>query len=367
MRLLSHIAPLIWILFTTHCSEKPTGEDLHFRDASDENRNSQPEASIENDAETGIYDQTKLDAKNGSDTSVENGSEWADRPERETPKQIETDASASYRDSASDAPIQAEIDANATSGPRLDSGIKTASDAGTQTSGEGFNNRQPVVPQISEQGGSGNVTTYGNVINPEPSRGGACNYGETEILNFAAIHVNLNSGDGLGQWNGGRICGQCAEVRVETANGPKMTTVRIVDKCPDAFCGIDLGGAPARATMGTSPGRYDGTWQFIPCPADPAVSDGPPALFVKEGSNPWWAIIQVRNPPAAVVSISWQSSSGSGTFTYATEAENFYTVPESVRNTAETVTLTITYDFGIQHTIGIVGQLLTVESAVYKI
>lgn len=262
---------------------------------------------------------------------------------------------------------QSEIDANKSGESGIDATLEPNGTDGSDASIEGFDNRTPVIPQVTEVGGIGNITTYGSITDPEPRKGGACNYGETQILNFAAIHLNLNPGDRMGQWNGGRVCGQCLEVQVETAEGIKSTVVRIVDKCPDDFCGVDLGGAPARDLMGMRPGRYDGAWQLIPCPTNQAVSDGPPALFVKEGSNQWWAIIQVRNPPAAVISISWRSRSGSGTFAYATEAENFFAVDESVRTTTETVSLTITYDFDIQHTIDIIGQKLTVEGAIYPI
>ena len=43
-------------------------------------------------------------------------------------------------------------------------------------------------------------------------------------------------------------------MRVVTSDGAVRTTaVRIVDKCPDDHCGIDLGGAPAAVIMGAAP------------------------------------------------------------------------------------------------------------------
>ncbi|HTU62329.1 MAG TPA: hypothetical protein VMF89_27910, partial [Polyangiales bacterium] len=58
----------------------------------------------------------------------------------------------------------------------------------------------------------------------------------------------------------------------------------------------------------------------------------------------WWALVHVRNPAQAVSAIDWQSSDGSssGTFAYATEAENFYSVPEAVHSHGM-VRLTIHY------------------------
>lgn len=76
----------------------------------------------------------------------------------------------------------------------------------------------------------------------------------------------------------------------------------------------------------------------------------------------------MRNPPAAVHSISWTSSaSASGEFAYATEAENFYTVPEEVRTLAETITLNIQFDFGFVRSIEIIGTDLTLENAQYDL
>jgi len=245
---------------------------------------------------------------------------------------------------------------------------RTDTDTNTDADTEPYDAQTPNDPVVDENGGTGNVTTYGSVTDPAPSRGGACNYGDTRIFDFAAINANVHAGDGLGQWNGGRICGQCAEVTVQTAEGDKSTVVRIVDKCPDEYCGIDLGGLPAQTLMGDRPGRYAGHWEFIPCSDHPNVSDGQPAIFVKEGSNPWWSAIQVRNPPAAVLSITWDTPSGlSGELAYATEAENYYSVPEELRTSKETVTLTFRFDFGIALTRGIVGSDLSVENSTHLI
>ncbi len=247
---------------------------------------------------------------------------------------------------------------SADTGSRPDAGMDTLPDDA----------QPPTDPVVDGNSATGNVTTYGSVSDPAPSQGGACNYGATDIYNFAAINVSISAGDERGQWDGGRICGQCARVVVSTREGEKSTVIRITDKCPDEYCGIDLGGLPAQTLMGTQPGRYDGAWELIPCDGADRVSDGPPSLFVKDGSNPWWALVQVRNPPAAVRSIAWSLPSGeSGTFAYATEAENFYTVPEVVRTTSETVSLTIACDFNITLTAALTGSSLAVADALYEI
>ena len=142
-----------------------------------------------------------------------------------------------------------------------------------------------------------------------------------------------------------KSAGQCAAVSVKTPDGWKETIVRVVDKCSAPQCGIALSGAAARDVMGDRPGRYEGRWRFVSCADHQEVSDGPPTLRVKEGSSTWWARLQIQNPTQAVTGIDWRSADGSrgeGSFAYATEAENFYSVPEALYSSG-TVRLTIHY------------------------
>lgn len=204
----------------------------------------------------------------------------------------------------------------------------------------------PSVPVLNDTGGFGDVTTYGSVADPAPSQGGACNYGATEILRFAALHVNRLPGDMQGQWQGGRLCGQCAEVRARTPEGWKTTVVRIMDKCPDENCGIDLGGLPARDLMGARPGRYSGEWRWVSCAGHEGVSDGPPSLFVKEGGNAYWSLVQVRNAEAGVLGVRLRLAfTGARIWTelsWAAEAENFFKVPPAILQDAREYEMEIT-------------------------
>ena len=56
---------------------------------------------------------------------------------------------------------------------------------------------------------------------------------------------------------------------------------------------IDLSNAAWDAVTGESPSRYDGSWEFIPCP-DSYLS-GNTKLFIKGGSTQWWFAIQPVN------------------------------------------------------------------------
>jgi hypothetical protein len=221
----------------------------------------------------------------------------------------------------------------------------------------------PSLPTVGPDGGQGNITMY----TTEASNGGACNYGATGVLYFAAVNVNVAPGDGHGQWQGGHICGQCVEVTALTTQGPQSVVVRIMDKCPDTYCGIDLGGAAPAAVMREDFGRYDGSWRFVSCAGHPEVSDGPTSLFVLSGANGYWSRVQVRNPPAAVQSIAWRDSQGaSGTFPYATDPEDTFEVPAAVlQSIAATITLSALFSDGTTEAVEVSPARLATGNASY--
>jgi hypothetical protein len=228
----------------------------------------------------------------------------------------------------------------------------------------------PTIPVYSDNGGTGDVTTYGSPADPENSQGGACNYGATKIKYYAAINVSQLPGDKQGQWQDGQICGRCASVRVRTTSGEeRMTVVRIVDKCPDDNCGIDLGGAPAAVIMQTQPGRYAGEWEWVECDSADGVSDGPPSLHIKTGSNQWWSLVQTRNGPGSVMEMrvrktgttEWQI------LKWATEAENFFKLPEELLQDSGEWDIEVKWSTGSSSTLTITGNKLSVEDAVYEL
>lgn len=226
----------------------------------------------------------------------------------------------------------------------------------------------PTIPAITATGGSGDVTVYGGIGYRESSSGGACNYGVTGIVHYAAIHVNLLPGDLRGQWNGGRVCGQCVRIRARTSTGWRSTHARIVDKCPDDHCGIDLGGAPATEIMGIQPGRYAGEWSFVSCEGLADVYDDSTSLWVKEGSNAWWSLVQVRNPPSAVDSMMVRPQGGAwSALAWATEAENFFKVPREILSMTDSVQVRVVYRMAPPDTVRLVPADLTRADSSYKL
>ena len=220
-------------------------------------------------------------------------------------------------------------------------------------------------PTLTEKGGKGSVTTYGSVTDKETSLGGACNYGQTNIQYYAAIHVNVSPGDDKGPWNGGAACGGCVRVKAKTPDGWKRVTVRITDRCPDANCGVDLGGAPAADIMGNRVGRYYGEWEFVSCEGVEGVWGDSTSLWVKEGASSFWSIVHVRNPKDMVNSITiYEANAGkSYELEMVVGTENFWTVPPEVLQTENRYRVVVKYRTGTDDEWIVKGSELAVGEA----
>ena len=220
-------------------------------------------------------------------------------------------------------------------------------------------------PELTENGGKGSVTTYGSITEKETSLGGACNYGQTNIQYYAAIHVNVSPGDNKGPWQGGAACGGCVRVKAKTPEGWKRVTVRITDRCPDANCGVDLGGAPAADIMGNIVGRYYGEWEFVSCEGVEGVWGDSTSLWVKDGANADWSIIQVRNPKDMVkaITILGIDTRDAYNLEMVVGTENFWTVPKNVLKTDNRYRVVVNYRTGEDDEWRIKGSDLAVPEA----
>lgn len=209
------------------------------------------------------------------------------------------------------------------------------------------------------------MTTYGSITAKETSLGGACNYGQTNIQYYAAIHVNVSPGDDKGPWNGGAACGGCVHVKAKTPDGWKEVTVRITDRCPDANCGVDLGGAPASDIMGINVGRYYGEWEFVSCEGVEGVWGDSTSIWVKEGASEFWSIIHVRNPKDMVKSITIYGVDTRDVheLEMVVGTENFWTVPQSVLQTDNRYRVVVKYRTGKDDEWKIKGSDLAVPEA----
>ncbi|NUP06594.1 MAG: hypothetical protein HOW73_11105 [Polyangiaceae bacterium] len=101
---------------------------------------------------------------------------------------------------------------------------------------------------------------------------------------------------------GSAACGTCAEV-----SGPNgSVTVRVVDQCPECPQGdIDLSPEAFEQIAALEAGRVPIQWRYVACDVD-----GPIVYHFKEGSNPWWVAIQIRNHRTPIQSVEAKDESG---------------------------------------------------------
>ena len=300
------------------------------------------------------------DSSSGADTSVPESSS-AQALSSFTP----VSSSAEVVSSSSEAPASSDTPESSSSETVPASSSETApassSDDGKCSDCDSFTAADP---ELTENGGKGSVTTYGSITAKETSLGGACNYGQTNIQYYAAIHVNVSPGDDKGPWDGGAACGGCVHVKARTPEGWKEVTVRITDRCPDANCGVDLGGAPAADIMGNRVGRYSGEWEFVSCEGVDGVWGDSTSLWVKEGASEFWSIIQVRNPKDMVKSITILGEGGeSRELEMVVGTENFWTVPQAVLQTDSCYRVVVKYRTGTDDEWKIKGSDLAVPEA----
>lgn len=100
-------------------------------------------------------------------------------------------------------------------------------------------------------------------------------------------------------------CGACLEV-----TGPKGTvTVRVVDQCPGCRHGdLDLSMTAFAKIAEISAGRVPISWHEVDCPVT-----GPIEYRFKEGSNPFYTAIQIRNARYPIESVEYRDDTGAWT------------------------------------------------------
>jgi expansin (peptidoglycan-binding protein) len=93
---------------------------------------------------------------------------------------------------------------------------------------------------------------------------------------------------------GSAACGACVHI-----DGPDGSVeVRVVDQCPECPQGdIDLSPEAFAMIAALEQGRVPIDWAYVPCPVE-----GPIVYHFKDGSNPWWTAVQIRNHRQAIAS-----------------------------------------------------------------
>ncbi len=101
---------------------------------------------------------------------------------------------------------------------------------------------------------------------------------------------------------GSAVCGAC--VRLTGPNG--TIDIRVVDQCPECPEGdIDLSPTAFSQIAALSAGRVPITWQYVSCEVQ-----GPVVYHFKDGSNPWWTAVQMRNHRNAIARFEFKRDDG---------------------------------------------------------
>ncbi len=121
-------------------------------------------------------------------------------------------------------------------------------------------------------------------------------------------------------WAGSEVCGACADVR-----GPRgRVQVRIVDLCPECVAGdLDLSPEAFARIAPLEHGRVRISWSLVPC-----ETEGPIAWRFKDGSNPWWVAVQVRNHRSPVARV--QADLGDGWLDLVRSEWNHFVAPDGL-------------------------------------
>lgn len=163
-----------------------------------------------------------------------------------------------------------------------------------------------------QQGDAADDFGSGEVGGGDPCNGADEQVGEATYYDFAdgsgncsfpATPDNLMVGAmNASDYADSAICGAC--VRIDGPQG--AVEVRIVDQCPECAPGdIDLSPEAFALIAPIEDGRVPISWSVIPC-----AVDGPIVYHFKDGSNPWWTAVQIRNHRHAIAGFEFQDSQG---------------------------------------------------------
>lgn len=158
---------------------------------------------------------------------------------------------------------------------------------GRQPGGAGDSEPLPLCP--AEPLRSGVATYYA------ADGSGNCSY---ERLEGEVLVAALSNAD----YDGAAACGACLEVE-----GPGgAVVVRVVDRCPGCKPGsVDLSPSAFAAIAEPEDGRVPVSWRVVPCEVE-----GPMAYRFKDGSNPFWTALQVRNHRHPIATLEARRAGG---------------------------------------------------------
>lgn len=116
---------------------------------------------------------------------------------------------------------------------------------------------------------------------------GNCSFDASSDLNVGAMNHT--------DYAASAVCGECVKV-----DGPLGSlVVRIVDQCPECKPGdIDLSAEAFAEIAKPADGRVPISWKVVACGYDQPIQ-----YHHKDGTNPYWGAIQIRNSNNAILSV----------------------------------------------------------------
>ncbi len=198
------------------------------------------------------------------------------------------------------------------------------------------------IPFLNVRGQSSEVIFKGEGTYYQYSGGGNCSFPEPYSTRYSGA---LNAA----QYQGAVLCGACAEVTGERGT----LLVSIEDQCPECKMGdIDLEQEAFPFIADPIKGRVPISWKVVPCPVE-----GPVSFYAKEGTNPYWAEIQIRNHRNPIATLELLTD---GNFVALTRQNyNYFTAPEGLGVSPHTFRITDSFGNVILKTIqGIFAETL---------
>ncbi len=152
-----------------------------------------------------------------------------------------------------------------------------------------------IIQHTNTEPGPGDTVYTGEATYYAATGGGNCSFDPTpDNLMVAALNTT--------DYANARLCGAFVEV-----SGPGgSAVVRIVDRCPGCAPGdIDLSREAFAAIADPALGRVPVQWRVV----SPELA-GPVVYHFKDGSNPYWTAVQVRNHRNPVATLEYQAADG---------------------------------------------------------
>lgn len=173
---------------------------------------------------------------------------------------------------------------------------------------------------------SGRATFYATT-----DKGGHCSFGSTGLTFFGA----MNHAD----YAGSAACGACVDI--SSSNG--SVQVRITNECPECARGdIDLSEQAFAKLAPISQGRIPISWTYVPC----SDIKGPIVYHFKDGSNPYWAAIQIRNHVQPIAKL--EVKQGSSFISLRRESYNYFIADNGLGSGPYTIRVTDTNGYVIK-------------------